>query len=123
MTKVCTHGRDKKMAMQQLEQSLSGLGPIIWMSGKSTSASIGMIRNGTSRTDGVIDALDEAKKAGQSPLRRFHRPQTSRHSSGMLSHDYPFDTVQMPLNCFDATYRSFEKNAPGVIRRGMARWA
>ena len=39
----------------------------------------------------------------------------------MLSHDYPFDTVQMPLNCFDATYRSFEKQVlPEVNRRGMA---
>ena len=26
----------------------------------------------------------------------------------MLSHNFPFDTVQMPLNCFDATFRSFE---------------
>ena len=26
----------------------------------------------------------------------------------MLSHDFPFDTVQMPLNCLDATFRSFE---------------
>ena len=24
----------------------------------------------------------------------------------MLAHDYPFDTVQMPLNCFDGTHRS-----------------
>jgi hypothetical protein len=27
----------------------------------------------------------------------------------MLSHDFPFDTVQMPLNCIDATFRSFEQ--------------
>jgi hypothetical protein len=26
----------------------------------------------------------------------------------MLSHAFPFDTVQMPLNCLDATFRSFE---------------
>jgi predicted aldo/keto reductase-like oxidoreductase len=25
----------------------------------------------------------------------------------MLSHNYPFDTIQMPLNCFDTTFRSF----------------
>lgn len=39
----------------------------------------------------------------------------------MLSHDFPFDTVQMPLNCVDATFRSFESNVlPEVNRRGMA---
>ena len=39
----------------------------------------------------------------------------------MLSHGYPFDAVQMPLNCFDATYRSFEKQVlPEVTKRGMA---
>jgi hypothetical protein len=39
----------------------------------------------------------------------------------MLAHDYPFDSVQMPLNCFDATYRSFEQQVlPEVQRRGMA---
>jgi aryl-alcohol dehydrogenase-like predicted oxidoreductase len=39
----------------------------------------------------------------------------------MLSYNYPFDSVQMPLNPFDATYRSFEKNVlPEVNKRGMA---
>jgi len=39
----------------------------------------------------------------------------------MLAHDFPFDTVQMPLNCLDATFRSFEQEVlPEVVRRGMA---
>jgi aryl-alcohol dehydrogenase-like predicted oxidoreductase len=39
----------------------------------------------------------------------------------MLSHGFPFDTVQMPLNCFDATFRSFETQVlPEAIRRGVA---
>ncbi len=39
----------------------------------------------------------------------------------MLAHDYPFDTVQMPLNCFDGTYRSFEQQVlPELERRGIA---
>ena len=43
----------------------------------------------------------------------------------MLAHDFPFDTVQMPLNCFDATFRSFEQqvlpeaNAAGSRALGM----
>src|SRR6202041_3685656 len=39
----------------------------------------------------------------------------------MLAHDYPFDTCQMALNCFDATYRSFEQQVPPDLqRRGIA---
>jgi aryl-alcohol dehydrogenase-like predicted oxidoreductase len=39
----------------------------------------------------------------------------------MLSHNFPFDTVQMPLNCLDATFRSFEGSVlPEVSRRGIA---
>jgi hypothetical protein len=39
----------------------------------------------------------------------------------MLAHRYPFDTVQLPLNCFDATYRSFERQVlPELARLGIA---
>jgi len=43
----------------------------------------------------------------------------------MLSHKFPCDTVQMPLNCFDGTFRSFEQqvlpelNRQGIAPRGM----
>ena len=38
----------------------------------------------------------------------------------MLSHKFPFDTVQMPLNCFDGTYRSFEQQVLPELNRGIA---
>ena len=39
----------------------------------------------------------------------------------MLAHDFPFDSVQMPLNCFDGTFRSFERSVlPEAQRRGLA---
>jgi aryl-alcohol dehydrogenase-like predicted oxidoreductase len=39
----------------------------------------------------------------------------------MLAHNFPFDTVQMPLNCFDATFRSFETQVlPEAARQGLA---
>src|SRR4029077_10691222 len=39
----------------------------------------------------------------------------------MLSYDYPFNSVQMPLNAFDASYRSFHQHVlPEVNKRGMA---
>ena len=39
----------------------------------------------------------------------------------MLEHGFPFDTVQMPLNCLDATFRSFEQHVlPEANRHGLA---
>jgi uncharacterized protein len=39
----------------------------------------------------------------------------------MIRRGYPFDTVQMPLNCLDANFRSFERHVlPEAIRRGIA---
>ena len=39
----------------------------------------------------------------------------------MLAHDFPFDAVQMPLNCFDASFRSFEQKVlPELLKRGIA---
>jgi hypothetical protein len=38
----------------------------------------------------------------------------------MLSHGLPFDAVQMPLNCLDATFRTFETHVlPEVVKRGI----
>jgi predicted aldo/keto reductase-like oxidoreductase len=39
----------------------------------------------------------------------------------MLSHRFEFDTCQLPLNCFDATFRSFEQQVlPMLVERGIA---
>ena len=39
----------------------------------------------------------------------------------MLSHDVPFDTVQMPLNALDGTFKSFEQQVvPEAAKRGIA---
>ncbi len=56
----------------------------------------------------------------RSPQSRLLESQPAIHLK-MLAHDYPFGTVQMPLNCFDATYRSFEQQGlPELQRRGIA---
>jgi uncharacterized protein len=121
MTKVCTHGRDKKMAMQQLEESLVRL--------RTDHLDVWQIHECVYFNDpdwhfapgGVVEALDDAKKQGKVRFVGFTGHKDPRIHLKMLSHDYPFDTVQMPLNPFDATYRSFEKHVlPEVNRRGMA---
>jgi aryl-alcohol dehydrogenase-like predicted oxidoreductase len=121
MTKVCTHGRDKNVAMEQLNQSLKRL--------KTDHLDLWQIHECVYFNDpewhfakgGVVEALDEAKKSGKVRFVGFTGHKHPDIHLKMLSYGYPFDSAQMPLNCFDASYRSFEQNVlPEVNRRGMA---
>jgi aryl-alcohol dehydrogenase-like predicted oxidoreductase len=121
MTKVCTHGRDKKVAMKQLDQSLKRL--------QTDHLDLWQVHECVYDNDperhftrgGVIEALDEAKRAGKVRYVGFTGHKHPAIHLKMLSYNYPFDSVQMPLNPFDATYRSFAtKVLPQVIGRGMA---
>ena len=61
------------------------------------------------------------KQAGKVRYVGFTGHKHPRIHLRMLEHDYPFDSVQMPLNCFDASYRSFERDVlPVANRRRMA---
>jgi uncharacterized protein len=121
MTKVCTHGRDKKVAMQQLEESLKRL--------KTDHLDLWQVHEVVYDNDpdlhfakgGVIEALDQAKKDGKTRYVGFTGHKHPNTHLKMLAHDYPFDSVQMPLNCFDGSFRSFEQHVlPVVNQRGMA---
>jgi len=69
----------------------------------------------------VIEALDEATKAGKVRYVGFTGRKHPAIHLKMLSYDHPFDSVQMPLNAFDATYRSFQKLVlPEINKRGIA---
>jgi uncharacterized protein len=121
MTKVCTHGRDKKVALRQLEESLKRLGTdrldlwqvheVIYWNDPELAFARG----------GVVEALDQAKKQGKVRYVGFTGHKHPHIHLKMLAHEYAFDAVQMPLNPFDATYRSFEQQVlPVLIRRGIA---
>jgi aryl-alcohol dehydrogenase-like predicted oxidoreductase len=121
MSKVCTHGRDAKVAMRQLEDSLRRL--------KTDYLDLWQVHELAFYNDperhfargGVIDALDRAKKQGKVRFVGFTGHKDPAIHLKMLSYDYPFDTCQMPLNCFDATFRSFEQQVlPELERRGIA---
>ena len=121
MTKVCTHGRDKKVAMTQLEESLKRL--------QTDHLDLWQIHEVVYENDpdlhfakgGVVEALEEAKKRGKVRYVGFTGHKNPSIHLKMLAHDFPFDSVQMPLNCFDASYRSFAKEVlPEVLKRGMA---
>src|SRR5207248_2836838 len=67
------------------------------------------------------DWMGQAKKAGKVRYVGFTGHKHPAIHLKMLSYGYPFDSVQMPLNAFDATYRSFQTHVlPEVAKRGMA---
>jgi uncharacterized protein len=121
MTKVCTHGRGKDVAMRMLEESLNRL--------QTDHLDIWQIHEVVYYNDpelifapgGAAEALLLAKKQGKVRFIGFTGHKDPAIHLKMLSHDFPFDTVQMPLNCFDATFRSFETQVlPEANRRGLA---
>jgi len=121
MTKVCTHGRDKKVAMRQLEESLKRLQTDhldLWQVHEVIYYNDPEL---VYATGGVLEALDDAKQQGKTRFVGFTGHKDPAIHLDMLSRGYAFDSVQMPLNVFDATYRSFETRVlPEVVKRGMA---
>jgi len=121
MTKVCSHGRDKKVALQQLDESLRRL--------KTDYLDLWQIHEVVYEDDpdrhfvpgGAADALLEAKRQGKVRFVGFTGHKHPKIHLKMLAHDFPFDTCQMPLNVFDGTYRSFEREVlPVLNQRGIA---
>jgi aryl-alcohol dehydrogenase-like predicted oxidoreductase len=121
MTKVCTHGRGKDVAMRQLDESLRRL--------QTDHLDLWQIHEVIYFNDpdlifapgGAAEALETAKQHGKVRFVGFTGHKDPSIHLRMLSQGFPFDTVQMPLNCLDATFRSFETQVlPDAIRRGVA---
>jgi aryl-alcohol dehydrogenase-like predicted oxidoreductase len=121
MTKVCTHGRDARVAIRQLEQSLRRL--------QTDYLDLWQVHECVYYNDpqrhfargGVIDALERAKRQGKVRYVGFTGHKDPQILLEMLSHGFPFDSCQLPLNGFDATFRSFEQQVlPRLRRQGIA---
>jgi predicted aldo/keto reductase-like oxidoreductase len=121
MTKVCTHGRSGHLALRMLEESLRRL--------QTDHLDVWQIHGIVYDNDpelayakgGVVEALDRAKKDGKVRFVGFTGHKDPDFHLKMLQLGYPFDTVQLPLNPFDATFHSFAAEVlPEVNRRGMA---
>jgi aryl-alcohol dehydrogenase-like predicted oxidoreductase len=121
MTKVCTHGRSAVLGLRMLEESLRRL--------QTDHLDLWQIHDVAFDNDpelayakgGVLEALDKAKKQGKTRFVGFTGHKNPAVHLKMLQLGYPFDTVQMPLNPFDGTFHSFEKQVlPEVNKRGMA---
>ncbi len=121
MSKVCSHGRDKRVALRQLDDSLRRL--------KTDYLDLWQIHEVVYEDDpdrhfapgGAADALLDAKRQGKVRFIGFTGHKHPKIHLKMLAHDFPFDTCQMPLNVFDGTYHSFEREVlPALTQRGIA---
>lgn len=121
MTKVCTHGRDAKVAMRQLEESLRRL--------RTDHLDLWQIHECAYDNDpdrhfvkgGVVEALEQAKAQGKVRYVGFTGHKDPAIHLRMLSFGFPFDACQLPLNGFDAQFRSFQAQVlPELARQGIA---
>lgn len=119
MTKCCAHRRDYKTSMLQLEESLRRL--------RTDVIDLWQFHEVIYDNDpawlharGGLDAALEAREQGKVRYIGFTGHKSPRIFLRMLQREFPWDAVQMPLNPFDASYRSFERQVlPELVRRGI----
>ncbi len=109
------HGRDKKTALQHLEDSLRRL--------KTDVIDLWQFHEIVYENDpdmifapgGGIEAAYQAKKQGKVRYIGFTGHKDPNYHLKMLAYGYPWDAVQMPLNVLDAHFKSFEQHVLPVL--------
>lgn len=118
MTKVCA--RDRAGATAQLEESLTRL--------KTDHLDVWQFHEVNYDNDpewiagsgGALEAAIAARDAGKVRLVGFTGHKHPDIFRKTLALDFPWDTVQMPVNVLDAHYRSFQNGIlPELNRRGI----
>jgi predicted aldo/keto reductase-like oxidoreductase len=121
MTKVCTHGRDARVALRQLDESLRRL--------RTDYLDLWQIHECVYDNDpdrhfakgGVVEALVRARSAGKVRYVGFTGHKNPDILLGMLSFGFSFDACQLPLNGFDSRFRSFQTRVlPELARQNVA---
>ena len=121
MTKVCTHGRSGQFGMQMLEESLRRL--------QTDHLDLWQIHAISFDNDpalayakgGILEAMSKAKKQGKVRYLGFTGHKDPGIHLEMLRRGFAFDSVQMPLNPFDANFLSFQRQVmPEAAKRGIA---
>jgi aryl-alcohol dehydrogenase-like predicted oxidoreductase len=121
MTKLCTHGRDGRTAMRQLEESLRRLGTDHLDLWQIHEVAFDDEPGRHFAKGGAVEALDRARQQGKVRFVGFTGHKDPALHLEMLSYDYAWDSCQLPLNCFDGSFRSFEQRVlPELARRGIA---
>jgi uncharacterized protein len=121
VTGACTYGRAKDVAMRMLDESLVRL--------QTDHVDVWQVHDViyyndpelAYRADGVLEALTAAKQQGKVRFVGFAGHKNPSIHLDMLSRGFHFDTVEMPINPFDPSFRSFEKAVlPVAVQKGMA---
>jgi aryl-alcohol dehydrogenase-like predicted oxidoreductase len=120
MTKDCSHGKTKAVALAHLEESLKRL--------QTDHLDLWMIHEVQAMSEveaafapgGAIEALDAAKKQGKVRYVGFTGHTDPNIHLAMLKHDYPFDAVLLPVNAFEQHRKGFRTQViPELNRREM----
>ena len=124
MTKVCTHlkGQETKVkALAMLEDSLRRL--------QTDHLDLWQVHQILTEAEadsifipgGVLEAIEQAKKQGKIRYCGFTGHADPKVHLRVLSHHYPFDSVQMPLSVFDGHENGFQKLVlPELVQQGIA---
>lgn len=116
----CAHQRDYKTSMLQFETTLGHL--------KTDRVEFWSFHEVIYDNDpewmyehGGMDAAQEAREQKRVRWIGFHGEKSPHIALRLLARGFAWDFACMPLNPFDATFRSFEKQLlPEMIRRGAA---
>ena len=124
MTKVCTHlpgQQSKEKALAMLDQSLKRLRTDhldLWQIHQVGSAAEA---DAIFAPGGAIEAVEQARKQGKIRYCGFTGHLNPQTHLRVLAHQYPFDTVQMPLSVFDSHDDGFQKLViPELLKQGIA---
>lgn len=114
------HGRDKKTAMQHLEDSLRRLRTDVIDLWQFHEVVYDKDPEMIFAPGGGIEAADLAKKQGKVRFIGFTGHRSPMLHLKMLAYGYPWDAVQMPMNVFDPHYKSFQQHVlPILVRRNI----
>ncbi len=114
----CAYKRDYKTAMLQFEATLQQL--------RTETVDLWSFHEVIYDNDpdwmydhGGLDAAQEARDQGRVRWIGFHSEKSPHIALKLIARGFAWDVALMPLNPFDATFRSFEKQVlPEVVRRG-----
>ena len=120
MTKDCAHDRSAEHSMRKLEESLTRLKTdyldlwqlheVVWEDDPEMILAPG----------GSLEAMIRAKEEGKVRFIGFTGHKSPEIHRQLLTQGIPWDTVQLPLNVFDAHYSSFQHEiVPMCVEQGI----
>ena len=121
MTKVCTQAATARSQCVSSKSRCAGCAPTTWISGRYMKSVFDDEPDRHFAEGGVVEALERARQQGKVRYLGFTGHKSPALHLSMLSRGFAWDACQLPLNCFDATFRSFEREVLPVLQaQGIA---